>query len=137
MSISAVGSGGAHEYLRSLLQQQSSAKGAKKDRTAQLMDAFYPNGTSATSGAASASTGMTTGTTSGSSAGAAPFSSETFGSILSLQGQQSATDPVTARAQAVFKQLDANGDGSVAEQFQKTVWLQCRYDQGQWAVFRA
>src|SRR5688572_19106025 len=102
MSVSATGSGGASAYLRSILQQQPSEKGSRKDPTAVLMDAFYPKGTSATPSSASTSTDTkaSASAASGSSSGNTQFSSETFGSIISFQGQQS--PKVTARAQAVF-----------------------------------
>ncbi|NVO13030.1 MAG: EF-hand domain-containing protein [Rhodoplanes sp.] len=116
MSTSAVGSGGAYAYLRSLLQQQQQSSKAGANPIQTLLDAFYPNGKSGagSSGTSASGTGASgTGTTSGSSSGGVAFSPDMYGAMLSMQSAGSGVDRITARSQSIFSQLDADGDGAV------------------------
>jgi hypothetical protein len=118
MSVSSVGAANsAYSYLQSLLQPQSangSPRAGSADPVAELLQAFYPNGTPGESGSAN---GATAGTaTSSSTPPVAPFSPRTMTALMSVQEQQSTANPfVTARAQALFSQMDANGDGQVSK----------------------
>jgi hypothetical protein len=118
MSVSAVSSGGAYGYLQSLLQQQSSTNGAgTSDPLASLLETFYPNGTSAAPNSATTPTSTTTTAdlVSAPTIGNTQFSSNTLGTLISLQSQQSWTDPIAAKAQSVFSEFDTNGDGSISK----------------------
>jgi hypothetical protein len=76
----------------------------------ELLKAFYPNAsTEAGAGPPDASGGSGTGTLS-------PFNHDTMMALMSAQEQPSSGNPfVTARAQSLFSQLDANGDGQVSQ----------------------
>jgi hypothetical protein len=115
MTVSSVGaSASAYYYLQSLLPPASADGQAPSDPVDQLLNAFYPN--SATQSGSSADS---TNATSGGSGTAAPcpaFSTDTMSSLMSLQEQPSGVNPfVAARSQALFSQLDANGDGQVSK----------------------
>src|SRR5262249_51065971 len=116
MTVSSVGaSASAYYYLQSLLPPPS-ADGAQAsgDPVTQLLNAFYPNGAGTQSGAAADSA---SGTSASAAAPAAPlFCSDTMTSLMSMQEQPSGVNPfVAAHAQALFSQLDANGDGQVSK----------------------
>jgi hypothetical protein len=124
MSVSSLGaSSGAYSYLQSLLPPQSAdgSQGARPaDPIAQLLQAFYPNGATGQSGAAADSANGATagaGTSSPTSAVVNPqFSPDTMTAMMSVQEQYSGANPfVAAHAQALFSQLDANGDGQVSK----------------------
>jgi EF hand domain-containing protein len=113
MTVSSVGaSASAYYYLQSLLPPPSADGGqASGDPVTQLLNAFYPNGTQ--SGPATDSAG---GTSSGAGPAAPLFSPDTMTSLMSVQEQPSGVNPfVAAHAQALFSQLDANGDGQVSK----------------------
>jgi hypothetical protein len=74
------------------------------------LNAFYPNGsTDAGTSPSSVAGGSGTGTFSF-------FSQDTMTALMSAQEQPSSGNPfVSARAQSLFSQLDANGDGQVSQ----------------------
>src|SRR5206468_9159437 len=85
------------------------------DPITQLLNAFYPNGAGSQSGSATDSASGTSG-----NAGTAPaaplFSPDTMMSLMSVQEQPSGENPfVSARAQALFSQLDGNSDGQISK----------------------
>jgi EF hand domain-containing protein len=113
MTVSSLGaSTSAYSYLQSLLPQQTddSKRAGSSDPVADLLKAFYPNGsTEAGAGPPDASGGSGTGTFS-------PFNHDTMMALMSAQEQPSGGNPfVTARAQSLFSQLDGNGDGQVSQ----------------------
>ena len=110
MSVSSVGaSSNAYSYLQSLLQQGSGTSGTSAvsaDPLTSLLSSFYPGGATDPSASAPAS----------GTGGCPPFSPETMGTLISMQGQQSgATDPVTSKSQSLFEELDTNGDGQITQ----------------------
>jgi len=112
MTVSSLGaSTNAYSYLQSLLPQQpdDSKRTGSSDPVTELLQAFYPNSsTEAGAGPPDASVGSGTGTLS-------PFNHDTMMALMSAQEQPSSGNPfVTARAQSLFSQLDANGDGQVS-----------------------
>ena len=118
MSVSSIGaSSNAYAYLQSLLQQQRAGNQAGTTGTVDpltaLLGAFYPNG-NATQPTTPASA-QTTSTSPVSSTATAPLSPDTMASLISMQGQDGVSDPVAARAQSLFGQIDANGDGSTSK----------------------
>jgi hypothetical protein len=124
MSVSsASASSNAYSYLQSLLQQgstKSSDAGGSADPVTTLLAAFYPAGATDQSGSAAASQApattspATTSPTSGT--WPQPFSPDTLGTLISLQGQQSgATGSATSQAQSLFSQFDTNGDGQISK----------------------
>jgi EF-hand domain pair len=112
MTVSSLGaSTNAYSYLQSLLPQQPD-EGKRKgssDPVAELLKAFYPN--------ASKEAGATSGANGGTGAGTlSPFNHDTMMALMSAQEQPSSGNPlVTARAQSLFSQLDANADGQVSQ----------------------
>jgi EF hand domain-containing protein len=113
MTVSSLGaSTSAYSYLQSLLPQQTddSKRAGSSDPVADLLKAFYPNGSSgAGAGPPDTSGGSSTGTFS-------PFNHDTMVALMSAQEQPSGGNPfVTARAQSLFSQLDGNGDGQVSQ----------------------
>lgn len=124
MSVSSLGaSTSAYSYLQSLLPPRSThgSQGAgSSDPLAELLQAFYPNGAVGQSGlTADSANGANAGTVTNSPASAAAdpsFSPDTMTTLMSVQEQHSSTNPlVAARAQALFSQLDTNGDGQVSK----------------------
>jgi len=117
MTVSSVGaSASAYYYLQSLLPPPSAdGSQASGDPVTQLLNAFYPNGAGTQSGSAADSANGTSG--SAETAPPAPlFSPDTMTSLMSVQEQPSGGNPfVSAHAQALFSQLDANGDGQVSK----------------------
>jgi hypothetical protein len=117
MSVTSVGgANSAYAYLQSLLPPQSAdgSRGTQSsDPVAELLQAFYPNGASSPSGAADGTSPPAT--TSSSAPPALPFSPDTMSALMSVQEQQPANPFLTARSQALFGQLDANGDGQVSK----------------------
>lgn len=114
MTVSSVGaSASAYYYLQSLLSPRSADGGqASGAPVNDLLHAFYPNGTQSGSGSDSSNAA--------SSSGAAPagplFSPDTMMSLMSLQEQPPGANPfITARAQALFSQLDADGNGQISK----------------------
>jgi hypothetical protein len=113
MTVSSLGaSTSAYSYLQSLLPQQpdDSKRTGSSDPVTELLKAFYPNGsTEAGAGPPDAAGGSGVGTLS-------PFNHDTMTALMSAQEQPSSGNPfVTARAQSLFSQLDANGDGQVSQ----------------------
>jgi hypothetical protein len=113
MTVSSLGaSTNAYSYLQSLLPQRpdDSKRTGSSDPVTELLKAFYPNNsTEAGAGPPDASAGNGTGTLS-------PFNHDTMMALMSAQEQPSSGNPfVTARAQSLFSQLDANGDGQVSQ----------------------
>jgi EF hand domain-containing protein len=112
MTVSSLGaSTNAYSYLQSLLPQQPE-EGKRKgssDPISELLKAFYPN--------ASKEAGATSGANGGTGAGTlSPFNHDTMMALMSAQEQPSSGNPfVTARAQSLFSQLDANADGQVSQ----------------------
>jgi hypothetical protein len=112
MAVSSLGTTtSAYSYLQSLLPQQpadSKRKGAS-DPVTELLKAFYPNASTEAGASPDASGGSGVGTLS-------PFNHDTMMALMSAQEQPSGGNPfVTARAQSLFSQLDANGDGQVSQ----------------------
>jgi hypothetical protein len=116
MSVSSVGaSTSAYSYLQSLLPPSADgSRGAgSADPVTELLQAFYPNGAPAASDPAN---GATAGTgTNASIPPVLPFSPDTMTALMSVQEQSAANPSVTSRAQALFGQMDANGDGQVSK----------------------
>jgi len=117
MSVTSVGgANSAYAYLQSLLPPSAdgSAGMQSTDPVTQLLQAFYPNGASGPSGSAD---GATSGADPNSSIPPAlPFSPDTMSALMSVQEQQPTANPfVTARSEALFGQMDANGDGQVSK----------------------
>jgi len=113
MTVSSIGaSASAYYYLQSLLPPRPADGGeASGDPVTELLNAFYPSGTGAQSGSAP-------DPASGTSFGAAgpAFSPDTMTSLMSLQEQPPGVNPfVSARPQALFSQIDANGDGQISQ----------------------
>jgi hypothetical protein len=112
MTVSSLGaSTSAYSYLQSLLPQQADdgKRTGSSDPVADLLKAFYPN--------ASTEVGSTQDTNGGAGVGTlSPFNHDTMTALMSAQEQPSNGNPfVTARAQSLFSQLDANGDGQVSQ----------------------
>lgn len=112
MTVSSLGaSTSAYSYLQSLLPQQADdgKRTGSSDPVANLLKAFYPN--------ASTEVGSTQDTNGGTGVGTlSPFNHDTMMALMSAQEQPSNGNPfVTARAQSLFSQLDANGDGQVSQ----------------------
>jgi hypothetical protein len=111
MTVSATSaSSNAYAYLQSLLQQgstKSSDASSPPDPITQLLSAFYPNGSGNQSSSAADATSPP------ASMPCPPFSPDTLGTLISLQGQQS--DATTSRAQALFGKFDTNGDGQISK----------------------
>ncbi|MGZ3411225.1 MAG: EF-hand domain-containing protein [Xanthobacteraceae bacterium] len=109
MSVQAASSQNAYNYLQSLLQQQTGITNGQTPLQT-LLDEFYPTDASApTSSAAPASTQANANSSSEPPGNG--LSSDTFGALISLQGN----DPVASKAQSIFAGLDSNGDGSVSQ----------------------
>jgi EF hand domain-containing protein len=112
MTVSSLGaSTNAYSYLQSLLPQQPE-EGKRKgssDPISELLKAFYPN--------ASKEAGATSGANGGTGAGTlSPFNHDTMMALMSAQEQPSSGNPfVTARAQSLFSQLDADADGQISQ----------------------
>jgi hypothetical protein len=112
MTVSSLGaSTSAYSYLQSLLPQQADdgKRTGSSDPVAELLKAFYPN--------ASTEKGSTPDANGGTGVGnLSPFNHDTMMALMSAQEQPSSGNPfVTARAQSLFSQLDANGDGQVSQ----------------------
>jgi EF-hand domain pair len=119
MSVAMVSSSSsAYAYLQSLLPPQS-ADGSQSttapDPVSQLLDAFYPNGASSPSGTPAAN--ATAAATPASTIAGPPFDPDTMSALMSVQEQQQQQgNPfVTAQAQDLFSQFDANGDGQISQ----------------------
>jgi hypothetical protein len=113
MSVGSVGASSAYSYLQSLLQQQQSTSGSSaSDPVTQLLSAFYPSGTGQSAGSPAAAS--SNGADSNGCAGGFSFSPDTMASLISIQGQQW-NQSIDARAQHVFGEFDANGDGSISK----------------------
>jgi len=113
MTVSSLGaSTGAYSYLQSLLPQQpdDNKRTGSSDPVTELLKAFYPNGsTEAEDSPPDAAGGDGIGTLS-------PFDHDTMMALMSAQEQPSGDNPfVTARAQSLFSQVDANADGQVSQ----------------------
>ena len=112
MTVSSLGaSTSAYSYLQSLLPQQpdDGKQTGSSDPVAELLKAFYPNASKETGAASDANGGTGVGALS-------PFNHDTMMALMSAQEQPSSGNPfVTARAQSLFSQLDANGDGQVSQ----------------------
>src|SRR5215470_12026282 len=113
MTVSSLGaSTSAYSYLQSLLPQQAddSKRTGSSDPVADLLKAFYPNGPN---GSADASPDATGG---GGSGTLTFFNPDTMTALMFAQEQPSGDNPfVTARAQSLFSQLDADGNGQVSQ----------------------
>jgi hypothetical protein len=112
MTVSSLGaSTSAYSYLQSLLPQQPD-EGKRKgssDPIAELLKAFYPNASKEAAAASDGNGGTGVGTLSS-------FNHDTMMALMSAQEQPAGGNPfVTARAQSLFSQLDANGDGQVSQ----------------------
>jgi hypothetical protein len=113
MTVSSVGaSAGAYYYLQSLLPPRSADGGqVSSDPVNDLLHAFYPNGTQSGSGSNS-----NAASNSGAATARPLFSPDTMMSLMSVQEQPPGANPfVTARAQALFSQLDGDGDGQISK----------------------
>jgi hypothetical protein len=112
MTVSSLGaSTNAYSYLQSLLPQQpdDSKRTGSSDPVTELLKAFYPKASTEAGATPDAAGGGGTGTLS-------PFNHDTMMALMSAQEQPSSGNPfVTARAQSLFSQLDANGDGQVSQ----------------------
>lgn len=108
MSVQAASSQNAYNYLQSLLQQQTGITNGQTSLQT-LLDEFFPTSASAPTSSASAS--AQTNANSSCEPPGSGLSSDTFGALISLQGN----DPVAAKAQSIFAGLDSNGDGSVSQ----------------------
>jgi EF-hand domain pair len=112
MTVSSVGaSTSAYSYLQSLLPQQADdgKRTGSSDPVTELFKAFYPNAPNEAGASSDANGGTGVGTLS-------PFNHDTMMALMSAQEQPSSGNPfVTARAQSLFSQLDANGDGQVSQ----------------------
>jgi EF-hand domain pair len=113
MSVSSIGASSAYSYLQSLLPPPS-ADGSQGTQAAdpitELLQAFYPNGGAGQSDSAN---GATTDT---NTPAGPPFSPDTMTALMSVQEQHSGAKHVmAARVQALFTQLDGNGDGQVSK----------------------
>src|SRR5262245_41355931 len=102
MTVSSLGaSTSAYSYLQSLLPQQpdDSTQTGSSDPVTQLLNAFYPNGsTDAGTSPPNGAGGSGTGTFSF-------FSQDTMTALMSAQEQPSSGNPfVSARAQSLFSQ---------------------------------
>jgi hypothetical protein len=120
MSVSSAGaSSNAYAYLQSLLPQGSmknSDASGSADPLTELLAAFYPAGQADQAGSASTAASAAATTPPASSPPCPTFSPGTLGALISLQGQQTgASDPVAARAQSLFGQFDADGDGAISK----------------------
>jgi hypothetical protein len=114
MTVSSVGaSASAYYYLQSLLP--SSADGqAPSDPVDELLNAFYPNGAGQSGSPADSANGASG--SSGTTPAGPTFSPDTMASLMSLQEQPQGVNPfVAAHAQALFSQLDGNGDGQISK----------------------
>jgi hypothetical protein len=112
MTVSSLGaSTSAYSYLQSLLPQQpdDGKRTGSSAPVGELLKAFYPNASADVESASDANGGTGAGTLS-------PFNHDTMMALMSAQEQPSNGNPfVTARAQSLFSQLDANGDGQVSQ----------------------
>jgi hypothetical protein len=112
MTVSSLGaSTSAYSYLQSLLPQQpdDSKRTGSSDPITELLKAFYPNGPTEAGASSDAAGGSGVG-------GLSPFNHDTMMALMSAQEQPSSGNPfVTARAQSLFSQLDANGDDQVSQ----------------------
>ena len=112
MTVSSLGaSTSAYSYLQSLLPQQADdgKRTGSSDPVTELLKAFYPNVPKEAGAASDTNGGTGVGTLS-------PFNHDTMMALMSAQEQPSSGNPfVTARAQSLFSQLDANGDGQVSQ----------------------
>ena len=116
MSVSSVNSGAAYAYLQSLLQQQSSANSSGTgDPVASLLQAFYPNGMDSTPNSPATPAGLTSSSSAASCGPPTQFAPATLGAMISLQSQQSGTDPLADRVQSIFTQFDTDGNGSISK----------------------
>jgi len=118
MTVSSLGaSTSAYSYLQSLLPQQSddSKRSGSSDPVADLLKAFYPNGPNG-SADASASSDSSSNSAGGGTGMLTFFNSDTMTALMFAQEQPSGGNPfVTARAQSLFSQLDADGNGQVSQ----------------------
>jgi hypothetical protein len=90
-------------------QPGDSKRTGSSDPITELLKAFYPNASTGAGANPDASGGSGVGTRS-------PFNHDTMMALMSAQEQPSGGNPfVTARAQSLFSQLDANGDGQVSQ----------------------
>src|SRR5215510_12101261 len=115
MTVSSLGaSTSAYSYLQSLLPQQAddSKRTGSSDPVADLLKAFYPNGPNGSTDA-----GASSDTAAGGGTGTLTFfNHETMTALMFAQEQPSDGNPfVTARAQSLFSQLDADGSGQVSQ----------------------
>jgi hypothetical protein len=115
MSVSSLGaSSDAYSYLQSLLPQQSADRaGGARDPMGLLMDAFYPTGGSGQANA----TGSLAGPASPSGPAPASLSPDTMANLIAVQEQQNGgpRNDVSSRAQSVFAEFDADGDGQISK----------------------
>jgi EF-hand domain pair len=115
MTVSSLGaSTSAYSYLQSLLPQQpdDSKRTGSSDPVTELLKAFYPNGSNG-SADASASTDAASGSGTGT---LTFFNHDTMTALMFAQEQPSGSNPlVSARAQSLFSQLDADGNGQVSQ----------------------
>jgi len=113
MTVSSLGaSTSAYSYLQSLLPQQpdDSKRTGSSDPVTELLKAFYPNGSTEVGDSPPDAAGG------GGTGPLSPFNHDTMTALMSAQEQPSSGNPfVTARAQSLFSQLDANGDGQVSQ----------------------
>jgi hypothetical protein len=123
MSVSSTGaSGGAYNYLRSLLPPPSAdgrnAAGSS-DPVTQLLQAFYPSGQNDQPGAATATVDIPAPPAGGattSSTKCPGFNADTMASLISMQGGEwGGRSAVAAQAQSVFGEFDSNGDGQISK----------------------
>jgi EF hand len=112
MTVSSLGaSTSAYSYLQSLLPRQPDdrKRTGSSDPVTELLKAFYPNASAEAGASPDASGGSGVGTLS-------PFNHDTMLALMSTQEQPSGGNPfVTTRAQSLFSQLEANGDGQVSQ----------------------
>ena len=115
MTVSSLGaSTSAYSYLQSLLPQQAddSKRTGSSDPVADLLKAFYPNGPNGSTDAGASSDTAASGGTGTLTF----FNHETMTALMFAQEQPSDGNPfVTARAQSLFSQLDADGSGQVSQ----------------------
>jgi hypothetical protein len=112
MTVSSLGaSTSAYSYLQSLLPQQADdgKRTGSSDPVADLLKAFYPNSSADAGASPDAAGGGGTGTLTF-------FNHDTMTALMFAQEQPSGDNPfVTARAQSLFSQVDANADGQVSQ----------------------
>ena len=112
MTVSSLGaSTSAYSYLQSLLPQHADdgKRTGSSDPVTELLKAFYPNSSADAGTSPDAAGGGGTGTLTF-------FNHDTMTALMFAQEQPSGDNPfVTARAQSLFSQVDANADGQVSQ----------------------